>query len=140
MITNNYQIAGFIINNPLTEDILGFVTPFFQIDESFYLQNISKENMIEKFVPIDKPEDDEVLLFETKEIVWKKEDALFAFAFSKSDIVWGKFEDVADNLRERIHELSAYPSIRSEVAQFLGDTEEYLNAVDDRTKKTETPE
>jgi len=137
MNSTEYKLTGFIVN-PFANGILGFVRPYFQLNEKFYIADISNNNLIRKFVRINKPEKDDVLILRNKEIKMNKNDeALFAFAFSKHDILFGRFEDIADKLSQRMDELSFCPFIMDEVFQFLKIKNEYLELVNEVTTRME---
>lgn len=133
--TESRELIGYILS-PFQGETAGFLIPLFTGKEEYWVQNISANHKVKKFVQTNKPEEADLIRVEASDRINLKENdsAIYSFAFNKQDIVVGKYNKVKENLSRRLRELSSHPFIRSEAATFIGDVQEYLNAVEEGAK------
>jgi hypothetical protein len=125
--TETLQLAG--IYRPRKRGP-GFGIPVFSHDGQYWVQEVSSEGRVMRFVTCDVETNSlRILPSQTHTTLQSAgQQALYAFEATDGTIKLGKREEVIEWLRDRLAELQTAPFVLYDVAEFLGDADLILQA------------
>ena len=125
--TETFTLAG--IYRPRTHGP-GFGIPVFSHDGQYWVQDISSEDRVMRFVTCDvEAHSIRILPSHTDPTIHSAgQQALYAFEATDGTMKLGKREEVIEWLRSRLAELQTTPFVLHDVAEFLGDADLIIEA------------
>ena len=108
----------------------GFGIPMFSHDGQYWVQEISSEGRVRRFIVCDLEANSiRTLPSHTNSLTQSAgQQALYAFEAIDGTMKLGKREEVMDWLRGRVVELQTAPFVLRDVAEFLGDSDLVIEA------------